>query len=85
MPIGQDRRVLRTGPDPVPPWHSTPIDRSGGYAIAMVDLFELHPALGKHLLDGCCVRDRVVEQQQAGLQPDTTRATSPCRVAAPTW
>jgi hypothetical protein len=51
----------------------------------MVDLFELHPALGKHLLDGCCVRDRVVEQQQAGLQPDTTRATNPWRVAAPTW
>lgn len=66
----------------------------------MVDLFELYSALGKHLLDGCCVRDRivcvgiqrlhhrthaarcdprrnegarVVERQQAGLQPDPTR------------
>jgi hypothetical protein len=55
-PVGQDRRVLQTGPDAVSTRDGAPIDRPGRDAVAMVHLFERYARVSEHPFDRVCMR-----------------------------
>ena len=54
-PVGQNRRVLYTGPDAVPTRDGSPIDRPGCDAVAMVHLFERDARVSERPFDRVCM------------------------------